>query len=267
MKSTTILFPWLIEGGSAKTTTTINVASALARDGKRVLAVDLDETGKLSMRLGINPETLYPTLSHVYTQGEQISKVVKKSDFGFDIIPGHPLLGALQDALEPGDEHLLKKHLAPVLADYDFVLLDARPGTHPLSYAALTAADYLIMPMRAQADSLKGVSQTIDFLRDVIWQDFNPDLKTIGILPVMVRRISPNALGVVKKARESWGNKVLPFEVPITDLFSKEFAEGTPAVVLNPKHEASQAYMRLAKAVTKIVDRDKAKAKKTKAKK
>ena len=121
--------------------------------------------------------------------------------------------------------------------------------------------------MRAQADSLKGVSQTIDFLREVIWEDFNPNLKVIGILPVMVRRISPNSLGVVKKARESWGNKVFPFEVPITDLFSKEFVEGIPAVVLSPNHEAAQAYIQLAKAIIRRVDKDEAKAKKIKPKK
>lgn len=262
------------DGGLGKTTSNVNTATTLAdyirksqKRSKRnqVLVVELDESCKLSLRLGINPEAHFPTLSHVYTDDVPISKVIQKTDFGFDIVPGHPLLGALQDALEPGEEGLLKKHISPVLADYDFVLMDSEPGKRPLTYAALSAANYLIIPMRAQADSLKGVGQTIEFVSDVIWENFNPNLQIMGILPVMVRKVSPNSLGVVKKAREIWGDKVLPFEVPMTDLFSKEFVEGKPATILDPKHEASQAYFEVAKWIFERVERDKVEAKKLKA--
>ena len=244
------IFVWVKEGGDGKTTTAVNTAKAMADAGKRVLLVDLDENAKATLRSGLNPDKFSPTLYHVFVNKVPISQVIQKTSFGFDIVPGHSLTAVLQGSLEEGDEKLLQERIAPVLPDYDFVIFDTEPGKHLLTYNAFSAADYLLIPMQAQSQGLVAVTQTIHFVRDVIWKQFNPGLKIIGIFLIQVRRISPTSLAVVKQAREIWGDKVLPFEVPETDLFSQAFDAGKPALAFRPKHKAVQPYRRLAKYIS-----------------
>jgi chromosome partitioning protein len=152
-------------------------------------------------------------------------------------------------SLEDGDEHMLKEFLAGVLPEYDFVLLDSPPGKAKMSISALIAASHVIIPLQAQRPSLDGTHDILRFIQDVVWKDYNRNLKIIGILPTMVRRIGSHSAGVIAQARELWGDKVLPLEVPETILFPRSFDKGQPALVYYPRHEAVKPYQSLAKFI------------------
>ena len=239
----------IFKGGTGKTTSAVNTAVALAKNKHRVLLVDLDHQASATRHLGIDPEPLSPNLYDVYVQKVPITLVVKNSSFGFDLVPGHPLLAAVEMSLEDGDEHMLKGFLAGILPEYDFVLLDSPPGKAKMSISALIAASHVIIPLQAQRPSLDGTHDILRFIQDVVWKDYNPNLKIIGILPTMVRRIGSHSAGVIEQARELWGDKVLPLEVPETILFPRSFDKGQPALVYSPKHEAVKPYQSLAKLI------------------
>ena len=105
----------------------------------------------------------------------------------------------------------------------------------------------MIIPLQAQRPSLDGTHDIFRFIQNVIWKNQNPDLKIFGILPTMVRRLGGHSAGVIEKAREIWGDKVMRTEVPETILFPRSFDKGQPALILSPKHEAVKPYFKLVK--------------------
>lgn len=239
----------IFKGGTGKTTSAVNTATALAQKKQRVLLIDLDHQASATRHLGIDPEPLSPNLYDVYIRKVPITLASIETDFGFDLVPGHPLLAAIEMSLEDGDENMLKDILAGVLPDYNFVLLDSPPGKAKISISALVAASHVIIPLQAQRPSLDGTHDIFRFIQDVVWKDYNPKLKIIGILPTMVRRIGSHSAGVIEQARELWGDKVLPLEVPETIIFPRSFDKGKPAIVYSPRHEAVKPYQKLAKMI------------------
>ena len=145
MKEARIISFSIFKGGTGKTTSAVNAAAALAQANQKVLLVDLDQQASATRHLGIDPEPLSPNLYDVYVRKVPLSLVRKETGFGFDLVPGHSLLAAVEEALEPGDERMLRDFLAGVLPDYDFILLDSPPGKAMLAISALTAATHVII--------------------------------------------------------------------------------------------------------------------------
>lgn len=249
MKDARVISFSIFKGGTGKTTSAVNAATALAQRKQRVLLVDLDHQASATRHLGIDPEPLNPNLYDVYVRKVPISLLRKETDFGFDLVPGHPLLAAVEMALEAGDEMMLKDFLGGVLPDYDFVLLDSPPGKAMLSISALAAATHVIIPLQAHRPSLDATHDIFRFIQDVVWKDYNPNLKIAGVLPTMVRRLGGHSAGVIEKARELWGDKVLPLEVPETVIFPRSFDRGQPALVFAPRHKAVEPYRKLGKLI------------------
>ncbi|MCL4552430.1 MAG: ParA family protein [Candidatus Marsarchaeota archaeon] len=249
MKDASVISFSIFKGGTGKTTSAVNIAAGLAQAGRRVLLVDLDQQASATRHLGLDPEPLSPNFYDVFVRNVPVSLVRLQTNFGFDLVPGHPLLAAVEEALEPGDEKLLREFLAGIVPDYDFVLLDSPPGKAMLAVSALTAARHVIIPLQAQRPALDGTADILRFIQDVVWKDYNPELRIMGVLPTMVRRLGGHSAGVVQKARELWGDKVFPLEVPETVVFPRSFDEGQPAVILYPKHEAIRPYLELAKLI------------------
>lgn len=249
MKDAKVITFSIFKGGTGKTTSAVNAAAGLAQAKKRVLLVDLDQQASATRHLGIDPEPISPTMYDVYVRKIPLSLVRQDTAFGFDLIPGHPLLAAVEEALEPGDEGLLRDFLAGIRPDYDFVLLDSPPGKAMLAISALVAASHVIIPLQAQRPALDGTLDIFRFIQDVVWKDYNAKLKILGILPTMVRRIGGHSAGVVEKARELWGDKVLPIEVPETIIFPRSFDKGQPAIFFAPKHKAVIPYLELARVI------------------
>ena len=246
----------IFKGGTGKTTSAVNVSAALAQTGIRVLLVDLDQQASATRHLGIDPYPISPNFYDVFVSKVPLHKVRRETAFGFNLVPGHPLLAAVEEALEPGDEKLFAGLLAEVSSDYDIVILDSPPGKAMLSISALVAATHVIIPLQAQRPALDGTLDVLRFIQDVVWSDYNPKLKIIGILPTMVRRLGGHSAGVVNMARELWGNKVLPFEVPETIIFPRSFDKGQPALVFSPRHKAVPPYRELAEVINETTRPD-----------
>lgn len=237
----------IFKGGTGKTTTAVSLASALADLNKKVLLIDLDQQASATRHLGIDPEKENPNLYHVFMKQVPPGLAIKDTRFGFQIIPGNSLLAAIEEALEAGDEGMLKGLIEVIKLEYDFVILDSPPGKAMLAINALSAADEVIIPLQAERPALDGVQDLLRFIQEVVWDKYNANLKIRGILPTMFKKTTIHSSGVVKKAREIWGDKVFTFEVPETILFPRAFDQGTPLPRLDPTHEGSRAYIEIAK--------------------
>ena len=239
----------IFKGGTAKTTTAVNLAAALAQFEKKVLLVDLDQQASATRHLGIDPEKETPNLFHVFMKQITPSLAIKKTSFGFDIMPGNSLMAAIEESLEPGDEKLFKDLIAGIIPEYDYVILDSPPGKAMLAISALSAADEVIIPLQAERPALDGVQDILRFIQEIVWTKHNPDLKIGGILPTMYKRTTIHSAGVVQKAREIWGDKVFDIEVPESIAFPRAFDHGSPLTLFDPEHDGSKAYLKLAKTI------------------
>lgn len=239
----------IFKGGTAKTTTAVNLSAALADLGKKVLLIDLDQQGSATRHLGIDPEKENPNLYHVFIKQVPASLAVKKTAFGFKIMPSNSLLAAIEESLEAGDENMLKELIAGITPEYDYIILDSPPGKAMLAINALSAADEVIIPLQAERPALDGVQDILRFIQDIIWTKHNHNLKIGGILPTMFKRTTIHSAGVIKKAREIWGDKVFNIEIPESIVFPRAFDRGTPLTRLEPEHDGAKAYIKLAKTI------------------
>ena len=236
----------IFKGGTGKTTSAVNTAAGLAELNQRVLLVDLDQQASATRHLGLDPEEQNPNLYHVFMKQVPTHLAIQETPFGFDLIPAHSLLAAIEEALEPGDELLFEECIQGLIPDYDYLILDTPPGKGMLSISALAAAHGVIIPLQAERPALDGTADVVRFIQDIVWARYNPDLEILGILPTMMRRTTSHSPGVIEKARALWGDKVFNVEIPTTVSFPRSFDRGQPLLSFQREHEAARLYLELA---------------------
>ncbi len=239
----------IFKGGTGKTTTAVSLASALAQMGASVLLIDLDQQASATRHVGLDPEQENPNLYHVFNKQLPASAAIKETAHGFKIIPGNSLLAAIEEAMEKGDEGMLKEFIAGIKHEFDYVILDSPPGKAMLAVNALSAADEVIIPLQAERPALDGVQDLLRFIQEIVWDQYNPGLKIKGILPTMFKRTTVHSSGVIEKAREIWGDKVFAVEVPEAIAFPRAFDQGSPLPNLDPNHEGAKAYREAARYI------------------
>ena len=170
------------KGGVAKTTTTLNLAAAFAEEGHRVLCVDMDPQGNLTMSQGIDPDTLEQSMYDVLVHKVSIREVIRKREI--DIACASIDLAGAEIAMSTmiGRERSLQKAFEPILEDYDFICIDTPPSLGLLTINALTAADKVIVPVQCEYLSMRGLIQLQNTLA-MIRENLNPDVDIEGILP------------------------------------------------------------------------------------
>jgi chromosome partitioning protein len=147
----------IFKGGAGKTATAVSLSASLAKLGARVLLIDLDQQASATRHLGIDPESENPNLYHVFKRQVTAGTAIKQLPHGFSIITGHGLLAAIEEALEEGDEGMLKDLIAGIKDDFEYIILDSPPGKAMLAFNALSAADEVIIPVAAgKAANLEG---------------------------------------------------------------------------------------------------------------
>src|SRR5689334_9618145 len=134
----------IFKGGTGKTTTSVNTAAALVSKGKKVLLVDLDQQASATRYLDLDPEQS-PSLYDVYMGTKLAALAIRQTKFGIDMLASHPLMTAIEEALEPGDELKLADYIRPLIPSYDFILIDTPPGrAAALAANGLAAADLIV---------------------------------------------------------------------------------------------------------------------------
>jgi chromosome partitioning protein len=237
------------KGGVGKTTSTINLGAALAELGRRVLLVDFDPQGALSVGLGLQPHQLDRTAYNLLMErGVTIDDILLKTGVaGMDLLPSNIDLSAAEVQLvgEVAREQTLARALAPIVEDYDYVLIDCQPSLGLLTVNALTAADGVIVPLECEFFSLRGVALLIDTI-DKVRERLNPELKLDGILATMYDGRTLHGREVFSRVLEAFGDTVFDTVITRTVRFPETTVAGEPIISWAPTSAGAIAYRTLA---------------------
>src|SRR6266702_4063773 len=231
----------IFKGGTGKTTSTVSTAASLAKKGKKVLLVDLDQQASATRYLGLDPDES-PSLYEVFMGAKSAQGVIKNTQFGIDVLPSHVLLAAIEEALEPGDELKLAAILNPLKQEYDFILIDTPPGKAMLAFNGLAAADLIIIPASAERMAVDGVADLINHVQRIMWTKYALSHQELRILFTMYRSTTTHSPAIVANARKIWRDNVLTVKIPHSTIFSKSYDQKTPLAMLDPKHQGTIAY-------------------------
>jgi chromosome partitioning protein len=236
------------KGGVAKTTTTLNLAVAFAEAGHRVLAVDLDPQGNLTMSQGIDPDSVEKSMYDVLVNHISIREVIRKREV--DVACASIDLAGAEIAMSTqiGRERSLQKALRPVMEDYDFVCIDTPPSLGLLTINALTAAQKVIVPVQCEYLSMRGLVQLQNTL-SMIRQELNPDVEIEGILPTLVDSRTVHAKEAIEILEENFGDRVFATRIRKTIRFAEAPVKGTSVLKYDPDGIAAKSYRDLAKEV------------------
>ncbi|MGH3951704.1 MAG: ParA family protein [Pseudonocardiaceae bacterium] len=240
------------KGGVGKTTSTINLGAALAEYGRKVLLVDFDPQGALSVGLGVQPHELDQTVYNTIMERSVGSRDVlhKTAIDGMDLLPSNIDLSAAEVQLvaEVGREHTLLRVLRPLMTEYDFVLVDCQPSLGLLTVNALTAADGVIIPLECEFFSLRGVALLMDTIEKVR-ERLNPELGITGILATMFDPRTLHSKEVMARVVEAFGDTVFDTVINRTVRFPETTVAGEPITKWAPKSAGAEAYRQLAREV------------------
>ena len=241
------------KGGVGKTTTTINLGAALAELGRRVLLIDFDSQASMTTGLGIKQLQLKEQYGSIWyllnDPNANINDFILKSNVaGLDFIRGHEDLAAAEAAFvtEIAKEHKLRKMLAPVIENYDDILIDCSPSLGTLTINALTASNGVIIPMECEYFAVLGLSlvkKTIDKIRE----NTNPELEIYGILATMFERKTGHSRDVLELIAKEFPDELLDTIISRTIRFSESTVKGEPVTSYASSSVGAISYRRLAR--------------------
>jgi chromosome partitioning protein len=236
------------KGGVAKTTTTLNLGVALAEQGKRVLAIDLDPQGNLTMSQGWNPDEIERSMFDVLVHRLPITEIIRTNEIDVGV-SSIDLAGAeLALAAMIGRERALEKALAPVKENYDFILIDTPPSLGLLTINAFVAAQGVIVPVQCEYLSLRGLVQLENTLT-MIRENLNPEVAIQGILPTMFDKRLLHSREAVEILKENFGDLVLRTKIKKTVRYAEAPVKGQSILKYDPSGDAADMYRDLAKEV------------------
>jgi chromosome partitioning protein len=236
------------KGGVAKTTTTLNLAVAFKEQGYRVLAIDLDPQGNLTMSQGMNPDAIERSMFDVLVHRLPISEITHQAEI--DVAVSSIDLAGAELALSAmiGRERALEKSLLEVRDKYDFIMIDTPPSLGLLTINAFVAATGVIVPVQCEYLSLRGLVQLENTLA-MVRENLNPEVKIEGILPTMFDRRTLHSREAVEILDENFGDLVYKTRIRKTVRYAEAPVKGQSVLKYDPNGTAAEAYRELAKEV------------------
>lgn len=249
------------KGGVGKTTTAINVATALAATGWRTLLIDIDPQGNASTGIGVSASARHASSYDVLVDGVPVSQCVMQTKIpGLDLLAATVDLSGAEVELVNGEDraHRLQRALRAPDLPYDVCLIDCPPSLGLLTLNALTAADTLLVPLQCEFFALEGLSQLLTTVERV-QQRFNPDLGIIGIALTMFDRRNRLTEQVSEDVRSCLGQLIFETTIPRNVRLSEAPSHGVPALIYDHACAGSRAYMALARElITRLPEKRKA---------
>jgi chromosome partitioning protein len=236
------------KGGVAKTTSTLNLSVAFAEKGKKVLAIDLDPQGNLTMSQGLNPDTIERSMYDVLVHKLPIEQVLHRGEI--DLAVASIDLAGAELALSSmiGRERALEKALQPIRDAYDFVIIDTPPSLGLLTINALVASNGVIVPVQCEYLSLRGLVQLENTL-SMIRENLNPAVEIEGILATMFDSRTLHSREALEILQENFGELVFKTRIRKTIRYAEAPVKGTSVLKYDPSGSAAEAYRELAKEV------------------
>jgi chromosome partitioning protein len=236
------------KGGVAKTTTTLNLAVAFKEQGLKVLCIDLDPQGNLTMSQGLNPDDIERSMFDVLVHRLPIEEVISQREV--DLAVSSIDLAGAELALSSliGRERALEKALVPIRERYDWILIDTPPSLGLLTINALVASNGVIVPVQCEYLSLRGLVQLESTLA-MIRENLNPEVRIHGILPTMYDRRTIHSREAVEILRENFGDLVFNTKIRKTVRYAEAPVKGQSVLAYDPEGEAAYLYRDLAKEV------------------
>jgi chromosome partitioning protein len=242
------------KGGVAKTTTAVNLATALGANQKRVLLVDLDPQGGCAVCLGIDTSTLQKTIYDVLVKVDVgLHRIVTRTPYGFDLAPANIDLAGAEVELKQvlAQESVLRRRLEPVLDEYDYILIDTPPSLGILTVNALTAARSVLIPVSCEYMSLRGLKMLLDTIANV-QSVTNPGLKILGILATRydTRTVhSQEIYEYLNQFCEKHGIRLFNEVIKQSVRFMEAPSTGQPLLTLYPDLDGARAYQQVAHSI------------------
>ncbi|MBD0315743.1 MAG: ParA family protein [Nitrospiraceae bacterium] len=240
------------KGGVGKTTTSVNLSSAIAVQGKTVLLVDLDPQGNATSGLGVDPRTLNGTVYHCLIKQKAASDVVIKTNVnGLCLLPANAELAGAEVELVnvPDRQNNLKAALAEPGDRFDFIFIDCPPALGILTINALAAAHSVLIPVQCEYYAMEGLTRLLESIERVR-QSCNQALELEGIVLTMFDARNTLSRQVLEQVREHFGEKVYHAVIPRNVALAEAPSYGRPGILYNAASSGSQAYLALAKEFT-----------------
>jgi chromosome partitioning protein len=238
------------KGGVGKTTTTLNLAAACAETGERVLVVDFDPQGALTMALGVNPAALHQTIYEALVTSLPLGKVLLSPKERIDLAPATiDLAGAEVELLnEIGREHILRGKLDPLRSLYDWIFVDCPPSLGLLTINALSAADGVLIPVQCQYLSFRGMQLLLRTI-EKIQARANPALRVVGLLPTMYDARTAHGREVLEELRQTYPELLIDEPIRHRVGLADAIVAGQSIFEYDRRSDAAQAYRHVAEVL------------------
>lgn len=239
------------KGGVGKTTTTVNLAAALAQAGSRALIIDLDPQANASFSLGLKKQD--QTIFNVLAYGDPVTKVIKPLTDNLHIVPSSIHLAGFEKNTEVGKEFILTEALEEIQADYDFILIDCPPSLGALTISALTASDYSIVALQPEFLALQGMTEFIKILRTVKTR-MNSKLELLGIVITQFDNRKVLHRDIMEHARQTYGEAIFNTTIRNNIALAEAQSMGKDIFRYDAGSNGAEDYQKLSREVLSRMD-------------